>query len=104
MNLLQRLGQAVGTAILAVVLASHLQSPAAVRRAEHVAAAFGDTFVWPVAMATLALIPAAALAVGDRGGRGMPRSSERSRWTLPGTAANERSLGHHRRPSVGPAG
>ena len=69
MNLVQRLGQAVGAAILTLVLASHLESA---RGAEQTAAAFGDTFGWAIAMMTLGLIPAATLAIVDRGHRRAP--------------------------------
>jgi EmrB/QacA subfamily drug resistance transporter len=82
LNVLQRVGGSIGTAILAVVLqreitahvggagagggleaARAVSGAARERVAEPLAAAFGATYWWAMAITALALIPAAALAV-----------------------------------------
>ena len=82
LNVLQRVGGSIGTAMLAVVLqreiTAHVGAPGAgggleaarsvsgaarERVAEPLAAAFGATYWWAMAITALALIPAAALAV-----------------------------------------
>jgi hypothetical protein len=60
MNLLHRIGQASGTAFLAVILAEQLAGPA------EVAEAFGRTFLFGLGFNVLGLVPAFALAVIDR--------------------------------------
>ncbi len=83
LNVLQRVGGSVGTAVLAVILHAQLSSigsgsaaadstshdlPPAVasRLAEPIAQAFGNTFWWAFGLAVLALAPAVVLAVkGD---------------------------------------
>ena len=62
LNALQRVGGSIGTAVLAVVLAHHLD-------AEPVASAFGHTFAWAAGMTALALIPAVVLALAGRSAR-----------------------------------
>jgi hypothetical protein len=87
LNTLRQIGASVGTALLAVVL-QHESSAALVSAASHtgemlarvpsaergriagpLAHAFGHTFIWAVAMATLAILPAVALLVAERGSR-----------------------------------
>jgi MFS family permease len=83
LNVLQRVGGSMGTAVLAVILHAQLSSigngttaaastsrdlPPAVasRLAEPIAQAFGNTFWWAFGLAVLALVPACVLAVkGD---------------------------------------
>jgi EmrB/QacA subfamily drug resistance transporter len=91
LNALQRTGGSIGTALLAVVLTHELTSalggagggsssfgqvPDAVRAraAEPLANAFGTTFWWAVAISALAIVPAAALAWRERGGRARPEA------------------------------
>ena len=89
MNALQRTGGSIGTALLAVVLTHELtqafggpgargggsssfeQVSPAVRAhvAEPLANAFGATFWWAVGLSALAIVPAMALAVRERGER-----------------------------------
>ena len=83
LNALQRTGGSLGTALLAVVLTHELTSafggagggslgrvpePVRARAAEPLAAAFGTTFWWAVAISALAVVPAAALARRERDG------------------------------------
>ncbi len=85
LNVLQRVGGSLGTAILAVVLhgqlaalgsgsaagggassARELPPKVAARLAEPIARAFGNTFWWAFGLTVVALAPAAVLAVkGD---------------------------------------
>jgi MFS family permease len=82
LNVLQRVGGSMGTALLAVVLQHQIASKlggaggggGALRRvpenvrarvAEPLAAAFGHTFWWAVGLSALALVPAIALAVSQ---------------------------------------
>jgi predicted MFS family arabinose efflux permease len=71
LNTLRQVGASIGTALLAVVLqhegAAALSSPAG-GRAE-LATAFGHTFMWAVAMALLAPVPAVALLRAERSDR-----------------------------------
>jgi hypothetical protein len=84
LNVLQRLGGAIGTALLAVVLADQLKAaipgaagiggalrpiPPAVRTriAEPLAHAFDHTFWWAVALTGAAVLPAILLALRARG-------------------------------------
>jgi EmrB/QacA subfamily drug resistance transporter len=82
MNMLQRLGGSVGTAILAVVLHGQLKGVGGVDGATSdadpaaVADAFSSTYQVAIVMTTLALIPAVALAIVD---------SRRLRVVRPGT-------------------
>jgi EmrB/QacA subfamily drug resistance transporter len=90
LNALQRTGGSIGTALLAVVLTHQITSalggaagagssgsasfgqvsPALrARLAEPLASAFGSTFWWAVGISALAVVPSAALAVRERGGR-----------------------------------
>ena len=78
MNLLQRLGQASGTAILSVILVSQLRAAEPAADDATLAAAFGHTFLFATALAALALVPAAALAMID-GGRSARVAAETAR-------------------------
>ncbi len=85
LNVMQRVGGSLGTAVLAVVLQREITShvgagsgsggleaarsvsdAARERAAEPLAAAFGATYGWAMAVTALALIPAIALAVIER--------------------------------------
>ncbi len=84
LNVLQRVGGSVGTAVLAVVLqreitaqvgtgggggleaARSVSDAARERVAEPIAAAFAHTYWWAMAMTALALIPATVLALTER--------------------------------------
>jgi len=70
MNILRQSGASIGTAILSVLLASAISDKHA-KGGEALAEAFAQTFVWGLALLTLALIPALAMAMG------------RSRWHAP---------------------
>jgi hypothetical protein len=58
MNVLQRVGGAIGTAVLAVVLQ---RASAGAETPEALASAFGTAFWWSVGIAALALIPCLVL-------------------------------------------
>jgi EmrB/QacA subfamily drug resistance transporter len=80
LNVIQRIGGALGTALLAVTLQGEIEDAfpggggalqrvpdaARARVAEPLAGAFGNTFWWAVAMTVLALIPALILASAQR--------------------------------------
>ncbi|WCB96033.1 hypothetical protein DSM104299_04787 [Baekduia alba] len=73
LNVLQRVGGSVGTAILSVVLSNHL-SAAATAAGSHpsvdaAAGAFGDTYVWVLGVTAFALLPTALLALVERAAR-----------------------------------
>jgi MFS family permease len=67
LNALQRLGGAVGTALLAVVL----QHQTAVAPGP---AAFRHTFTWAAALTLVAIAPAAVLALSERSARPAPQT------------------------------
>jgi hypothetical protein len=56
LNVLQRIGGSMGVAIFTVILENGIEDRAA--HGEGPAAAFGHTYLWAVAVALLALIPA----------------------------------------------
>ncbi len=105
LNVLQRVGGAMGTAVLAVVLAQRLESavpgggeggassasslpPAARQRlAEPIAAAFAHTYWWALGLSLIAVIPALVLARSQRreGPAAVPAAPEAER-ALPGAA------------------
>ncbi len=69
LNVLQRVGGSIGTAILAVVLQSGINdlgqpTPAGI------AGAFADTYVWVLAISVIALLPTIVLTVVERRARG----------------------------------
>jgi EmrB/QacA subfamily drug resistance transporter len=72
LNAIQRVGGAVGTALMAVVLEHQLSAAGA---ASDPAAAFGHTFWWNVGLSALAVIPAAILAITQRRGRNRAASA-----------------------------
>jgi EmrB/QacA subfamily drug resistance transporter len=78
LNMLRQIGASIGTALLAVVLqhqsgAGGLLAPLPASQREQVsgplATAFGHTFMWAVALALLAIIPAVALLRAERAQR-----------------------------------
>jgi EmrB/QacA subfamily drug resistance transporter len=68
LNVLQRVGGSIGTAILSVVLQSHLSGAATPGAA---AAAFGATYWWVLGVTFVALVPTAVLALVERRARTM---------------------------------
>ena len=63
LNVVQRLGGAIGTAVLAVVLQ---RASGAVHTPAKVAAAFGTAYTWSLALSALALIPCVLLMRAER--------------------------------------
>ncbi|HEU4658703.1 MAG TPA: DHA2 family efflux MFS transporter permease subunit [Capillimicrobium sp.] len=63
LNVLQRIGGSIGTAILTVVLSHHL---AGVRTPAAGAEAFGETYWWAIGVTAVAVLPAAYLAIVER--------------------------------------
>jgi len=81
LNVVQRLGGAIGTSVLAVVLQ---RATGAVHTPEKAAAAFGTAYTWSLAMSALALIPCILLMRAERpGARAAEAAAERA------TAAGE---------------
>jgi formate-dependent nitrite reductase membrane component NrfD len=70
LNVLQRVGGSMGTAILSVVLGNHLDSAARAAggrpSADALAGGFGATYWWVLGVTAFALIPTALLAVVER--------------------------------------
>jgi len=73
LNVLQRVGGSVGTAILSVVLSDHLQTAAQAAggapSAGAAAGAFGATYWWVLGVTAFALLPTALLALVERSAR-----------------------------------
>jgi hypothetical protein len=67
LNVLQRIGGSIGTAVLAVVLQHELAGAARRGTPAALADAFGHTFWWAVGASLLALVPATVLALSQRG-------------------------------------
>ncbi|HEV7750542.1 MAG TPA: DHA2 family efflux MFS transporter permease subunit [Baekduia sp.] len=67
LNVLQRVGGSMGTAILSVVLGNHLAS--ASPGADGAAGAFGTTYWWVLGVTAIALVPTAILAIVERRAR-----------------------------------
>ena len=65
LNVVQRLGGAIGTAVLAVVLQ---RSSGAIHTPAKVAGAFGTAYTWSLALSALALIPCVMLMRAERPG------------------------------------
>ena len=65
LNVVQRLGGAIGTAVLAVVLQ---RSSGAIHTPAKVAGAFGTAYTWSLALSALALIPCVLLMRAERPG------------------------------------
>jgi EmrB/QacA subfamily drug resistance transporter len=71
---LQRVGGSMGTAVLTVVLQSHLEAAGTSQAA--MAGAFGDTFLWVMGITLVALLPTLVLAQIERSGRRRPSARE----------------------------
>jgi EmrB/QacA subfamily drug resistance transporter len=71
---LQRVGGSMGTAILTVILQTHLESAGTSQAA--MANAFGDTFIWVMAITAAALLPTLMLARIERRARRRPAEPE----------------------------
>ncbi|HLG67301.1 MAG TPA: DHA2 family efflux MFS transporter permease subunit [Acidimicrobiales bacterium] len=75
LNVIQRVGGSLGTAVVAVVLQSkltHLATHASARVAPSaIAASFAQTYVWVVVMMIVALVPAVFLWLVERKGEGL---------------------------------
>jgi hypothetical protein len=71
---LQRVGGSIGTAVLTVVLQSHLETAGTSQAA--MAGAFGDTFVWVMGITAAALLPTLVLARIERRNRRRPADAE----------------------------
>jgi hypothetical protein len=70
LNVLQRVGGSMGTAILSVVLGNHLAAAGAQPSGAAMAGAFGDTYVWVLGVTAFALLPTLLLAIVERRARG----------------------------------
>ena len=66
LNVIQRIGGAVGTAIFVAVLQHDLTDARASGAASTAADAFGNTFWWPLALAAAAIVPAVLLPRGKQ--------------------------------------
>ncbi len=79
LNVLQRVGGSVGTAILSVVLSNHLESAARGAggrpSADAMAGAFGSTYWWVMGVTVLALAPTVLLAIVERRARAAGEAS-----------------------------
>jgi EmrB/QacA subfamily drug resistance transporter len=76
LNVLQRIGGSIGTAILTVVLSQGLTDAAAgTGGAQAAAGAFGHAYWWAVAVTAFAILPAVYLAIGERRARVRERRS-----------------------------
>jgi EmrB/QacA subfamily drug resistance transporter len=80
LNVLQRVGGSVGTAILSVVLSDHLTSAAAHAggrpSADAMAGAFGSTYWWVLGVTAFALLPTLLLAMVERSARVVGHEAE----------------------------
>jgi EmrB/QacA subfamily drug resistance transporter len=74
LNVLQRIGGSIGTALLAVVLQGQIADRG--RAPAQLADAFAATFWWAVAMSVLALVPATILALTQRRDRRLAMDTE----------------------------
>jgi MFS family permease len=72
LNVLQRVGGSIGTAILSVVLSTHLTGLGAQPSADAMAGAFGATYVWVLGVTAVALAPTLLLAAVERRARRVP--------------------------------
>ena len=70
MNVLQRVGGSIGTAILAVVLQGKITDLGRSASPDQLAGAFGGTFWWVFAISLVAMLPTVLLTVIERGVRG----------------------------------
>ena len=78
LNVLQRVGGSIGTAILTVVLQSGISGLAA-PSAAGIAGAFGHTYYWVLGISLVALLPTIVLATIERRARRRPRPAGRGR-------------------------
>jgi hypothetical protein len=69
LNVLQRVGGSIGTAILTVVLQGKLDAAGASPAPAAAASAFGSTYWWVLAVTLVALVPAAVLTLVERRAR-----------------------------------
>ncbi|MFI1381873.1 MDR family MFS transporter [Embleya sp. NPDC020886] len=67
LNMLQRIGGSMGTALFVVVLQQHLDDAGG--RASEQASGFGVTFVWVLAASALAILPAVLMTALERGAK-----------------------------------
>jgi len=74
---LQRVGGSIGTAILTVILQSHLHDAGPGATADAMADAFGVTFEWVMGITVVALAPTVLLAVVERRARAVRRAAMR---------------------------
>ena len=75
LNVTQRVGGSIGTAVLSVVLQHELARPRGARTPGALAAGFAHTFWWAVGASLLALVPATVLAVCQRRERAAGRDT-----------------------------
>jgi EmrB/QacA subfamily drug resistance transporter len=66
LNVLQRVGGSIGTAILAVVLQSGISDLGSHPTAAGIANAFDNTYIWVVVISVIALLPTIVLATVER--------------------------------------
>jgi len=71
MNVLQRIGGSIGTAVLAVVLQRQLSGAHGL---DDAAAAYGTAFWWSVAITAAAIVPCIVLVRAERRARARPRT------------------------------
>jgi EmrB/QacA subfamily drug resistance transporter len=81
LNVLQRVGGSIGTAVLAVVLQRELLSSHGISGA---AAAYGDAFWWALGLTALAIIPCIVLLRAERNARAS--AADRAQVPLPAEA------------------
>jgi len=63
LNVIQRVGGSLGTAILTVVLQNHIDAAGPQPTPDQVAGAFGTAYAWALAVGAIALVPAVVLAI-----------------------------------------
>jgi EmrB/QacA subfamily drug resistance transporter len=79
MNVLQRVGGSIGTAVLAVVLQRSLAGSTSL---DDAAAAFGTAFWWSVGITAAAIVPCVVLVRAERRARSVAARSETASLTL----------------------
>lgn len=82
LNVIQRVGGSLGTAVIAVVLQANLTHLAAPASANGIANAFAQTYWWVVGMSVLALIPSVVLWRVERRARLEADESEMDTLTV----------------------
>ena len=98
LNVVQRLGGAIGTAVLAVVLQ---RSSGAIHTPAKLAGAFGTAYTWSLALSALALIPCVLLMRAESPRMAAPRRPPPSGPPRPARRASSRWA--RRSPSAGRA-